>query len=641
MQMVVNPLDRLREQRAQRLLVLLQDDLRAQMRQEDDDAGRRGRHDPPRTAQEKLQRKIAHLALRATRERVWNRIVVPMYQDTPINDLPKTREFWEQVDVTTWTKKQLDVACELIDLPVDGKKAELVARIQDWVHAPTIRAELEARELQEREHERVLASGRVFACGHNFQGQLGLGDRKERRFSTEIERLRGEHITHVVSGFDADFAFAIAEDGRVFGWGGGGKSLIDRGSEGGAKQPHHTEGKHFSFQGHQVGNQFVKRDGDQATCFLLPHLVPALTGKSVSSIACARSDGHIALTTLDDRCFLWGRGDHGELGIDVGDATAVALAAEMLPVPVNSFNTPGGVAKIRQVSVGNSHTAVVTDTGDLFTWGACWNGQLGLGVTKRKGIRDHRRQLFFPSPTPVEAFAKLRITKVSCGAVHTAAISSDGHLYTFGCGDGGRLGHGNDHADVLHPELVKALDRDQVLDVACSNWHSLCLVRVRGDTCKQGQGFVFAFGHGVYGQLGLGKQKMAAIPTRIPEFVHRKLRCTRIAAASYHSCALSADGKLFTWGQNASGCLGRQPLDGVVDATEPDVVDGLSGYGVGPIISIACGHRFTLVATGPWEPLESAPQFNHNEQLNRYGKGPTNPLPVIRRRVTSHRRPPD
>lgn len=78
--MVVNPLERLREQQAQRLLTLLQDDLRAQIRQENDDAGRRGRHDPPRSAQEKLQRKIAHLALPATRERVWNRIVVPEFQ---------------------------------------------------------------------------------------------------------------------------------------------------------------------------------------------------------------------------------------------------------------------------------------------------------------------------------------------------------------------------------------------------------------------------------------------------------------------------------------------------------------------------------------------------------------------------------
>ena len=35
----------------------------------------------------------------------------------------------------------------------------------------------------------------------------------------------------------------------------------------------------------------------------------------------------------------------------------------------------------------------------------------------------------------------IKMAKIICGAIHTAIISRDGVLYTFGCGSDGRLGH--------------------------------------------------------------------------------------------------------------------------------------------------------------------------------------------------------
>lgn len=48
----------------------------------------------------------------------------------------------------------------------------------------------------------------------------------------------------------------------------------------------------------------------------------------------------------------------------------------------------------------------------------------------------------------------------------------------------------------------------------------------------------------------------------------------------------------------------------------------LMDFGVGPIISIAAGDRFTVFATGPWEPKQEQERahFEFQEKLNRHSK---------------------
>ncbi|TYZ68599.1 hypothetical protein PybrP1_005497 [[Pythium] brassicae (nom. inval.)] len=574
---MANALARIQEQRAQRLLDALQSDLRAQMRVDASDGV--DRHE---NARARLKRRLERLADPTTRERVWSSTRAPEFEGRDVRALPKNRAFWAQVsDLPRWSKSALDAACQLLDLDggPGGKKQELVARIQDWVHEPELRARRREQAQRERERDAVLASGRVFAFGNNFNGELGLGHRRGCDYPTEIEALRGCRVTQVISGFDANFAFALSADGRVFAWGGGGSALFD------------------------------------------------------ASLVCARTGGHVGFSTDSGRCFMWGRGDFGELGVDtqqrrelsslknndVGDAKKKKNKVGP-PVLVESLRN----RQVARLSVGNCHSAAVTTDGALYTWGGCWSGQLGLGESKRAGVKDRRQQLFFPAPTIVEALhCKHEITRVSCGAVHTAVVSSAGQLFTFGCGDGGRLGLGASTGDSPHPQLVVALERDVVVDVCCANWHSLCLNRDDDGDLLRG-GYVYAFGSGLHGQLGLGKQKVAALPTRVPDLYHRKVRCQAIAAASHHSIALSCERELFTWGRNSSGCLGRVVADGAPGAADPDVIErsATADFGVGPIVSIAAGDRFTLFATGPWEPRQEPEKgpFQFQEKLNRHSK---------------------
>jgi alpha-tubulin suppressor-like RCC1 family protein len=77
---------------------------------------------------------------------------------------------------------------------------------------------------------------------------------------------------------------------------------------------------------------------------------------------------------------------------------------------------------VKQVSCGRFHTACVTESGALYTWGRGANGQLGHG-----DVSDQ------PTPKRVETGIKDKVmVKVACGENHSAAVDSAGAIYTTG-----------------------------------------------------------------------------------------------------------------------------------------------------------------------------------------------------------------
>ena len=56
----------------------------------------------------------------------------------------------------------------------------------------------------------------------------------------------------------------------------------------------------------------------------------------------------------------------------------------------------------------------------------------------------------------IESLKTKRIRDIACGSAHSAAITSQGELYTWGLGEFGRLGHG-DNNTLLKPKLVQKL----------------------------------------------------------------------------------------------------------------------------------------------------------------------------------------
>uniref|UniRef100_A0A3B4BK06 Uncharacterized protein n=1 Tax=Periophthalmus magnuspinnatus TaxID=409849 RepID=A0A3B4BK06_9GOBI len=102
----------------------------------------------------------------------------------------------------------------------------------------------------------------------------------------------------------------------------------------------------------------------------------------------------------------------------------------------------GGALSWLVTSCGSDgHSMALTETGEVFSWGDGDFGKLGHGNNERQ-----RR------PKQIEA---LQGEELSCGFRHSAVVTADGKLFTFGSGESGRLGLRSTSNKML-PERCKA-----------------------------------------------------------------------------------------------------------------------------------------------------------------------------------------
>ncbi len=65
----------------------------------------------------------------------------------------------------------------------------------------------------------------------------------------------------------------------------------------------------------------------------------------------------------------------------------------------------------------------------MYTWGRGDNGQLGIGQSINEKIAS---SLGVFEPRLVEALVDQKVIHLACGAFHSAAVTDDGYVYTWG-----------------------------------------------------------------------------------------------------------------------------------------------------------------------------------------------------------------
>ncbi|XP_018559610.2 LOW QUALITY PROTEIN: probable E3 ubiquitin-protein ligase HERC4 [Lates calcarifer] len=210
-----------------------------------------------------------------------------------------------------------------------------------------------------------------------------------------------------------------------------------------------------------------------------PRPLEALSYIPVCQVACGSQ--HSVALTKDGQVYTWGLDSRGQLGL------GKRRPGVSSPQHLQSLSaTP-----LVQISAGGEQSFALSVSGGVFSWGRNDCGQLGLGDTTDRH-----------TPTPVPCLNMKKTIHISCGRDHTAILTKDGAVFTFGSGQYGQLGH-NSFTDELCPRLVAEFFGAKVTKIACGQHHTLVLT----DSKR-----VYSFGCGEQGQLGHGDESHPSVP---------------------------------------------------------------------------------------------------------------------------------
>lgn len=224
------------------------------------------------------------------------------------------------------------------------------------------------------------------------------------------------------------------------------------------------------------------------------------------------------------------------------------------------------LGNVVSASFGSSHCAAIDDLGSLYVWGSSTSGKLGLG----HGLTDSL-EFYIASPRPLRLPIKGAngiVRKVSCGSNHSACISSQGQLYVWGSGVGGKLGVGHEMLMEQHtPRLVKSLLHESIADVSCGGLQTLASTAISTNMNAKGRKEVAGgrlYCAGPYSCLGNYCPEFTHVPLQVAgadnsSLANKIIRIRQMSAGHCHQAVVSTTNELYCWGRNDNGCCGQDP----------------------------------------------------------------------------------
>jgi alpha-tubulin suppressor-like RCC1 family protein len=227
-------------------------------------------------------------------------------------------------------------------------------------------------------------------------------------------------------------------------------------------------------------------------------------------------------------------------------------------------NTPvttfAGGTNWKQVSCGQLHTAAIKTDGTLWTWGFNSSGQLGINDTTNRS-------------TPVTTFTGGTNWKsVAGGSNTTVAIKTDGTLWGWGQNSSAQLGD-NTATDRSTP-VTTFTGGTNWKQVSCG---SAIVAAIKTD------GTLWVWGTNSFGQSGINNTT-SPICTPVTTFVGGT-NWKQVSCGQDYTTAIKTDGTLWTWGRNIYGQLGIN-------------VAGTTTGRTTPVTTFAGGTNWKQVASG-------------------------------------------
>ena len=411
----------------------------------------------------------------------------------------------------------------------------------------------------------LFPSGRCFTFGHGRWGQLGHDNREDQLVPTLVVALLGQKVAEVACG--GRHTLFRTHGGKVFATGcgangqlgvlhsssGGGGGGGSRGGSPTGSRPGAME--HGAAGGMAGGGAF---GGGAGASWALDNLSAGSSGGGGGFGSFGGSGGS------------GGFGGGGGGGI-VGEAVGVnagVLPVEKLkdveaPRAMRRYGAGGQQSKALAVGAGASHSVVVDDSKELFTMGY-GDRRLGGAGAERGAGRITRLLL-----------KRTAVSSVACGGGHTVIVATTGEVFTYGAGGQGQLGHGTT-SDLASAKIVLALQGRKVAAAAAGGAHTLCVTSSgecmsfgsnhfgQLGQPKSGGGPRSSAAAGQTGLAGAGTRRQGSERLLTPTVIDAlaAYRVVKVAAGEEHSVVLTAmtlnrEGRVITFGRPEHGQLGR------------------------------------------------------------------------------------
>lgn len=353
-----------------------------------------------------------------------------------------------------------------------------------------------------RYHTLLVSGSSVYSCGSSLCGVLGHGSETTQCVAfTRISFPSLAQVTQVSASHN--HAAFVMQTGEVF-----------------------TCGDNSSFCcGHGDTNRPIFR----------PRLVETLKGVPCKQVAAGSS--FTVFLTSQGNVYTCGTNSHGQLGHGDTLDRPTPKVVELLESVVH-------------IAAGPSYVLSITEDGIVHSFGSGTNFCLGHG--------EQQNEL---RPRAIQSLKKkgLHIVRVSAGDEHVVALDSRGHVYTWGKGYCGALGHG-DEIDKIVPEPLLCLKKNLIVQVCASKRKTFVLTD---------SGILYGFGWMGFGSLGFpdrGASDKILSPRVLGSL---KGHCiSQVSTGLYHTVAVTKRGRIFGFGDNERAQLGHDSLRQCLQPTE-------------------------------------------------------------------------
>ena len=297
------------------------------------------------------------------------------------------------------------------------------------------------------------STGKVFSCGYNAYGQLGLNDTNDRNTPTQLGKT--DFASIVVAGTRYTSVFGIDTNNNLFSWGyntsgelGLGNttdtlvpvqvnlpagvaqvsSTKDDSAVAGVQTGGHTiikliDGRVYTFGRGNEGQLGL----NTTTSFSSPQQVPSLGNTNQTVHAFGGHDGFSVVVKTDGSIRVFGANTYGQLGLN-------SITDVLSPTEPSGTSGRGGLRKLNAVGTGGySALVLLYNNGDVLVAGNNSNGRLGVGTTANEDT-------FVVVP-----FQNAKIVDFVSIGINTEAgigfLSDDGVYYQTGYSGGSQLGY--------------------------------------------------------------------------------------------------------------------------------------------------------------------------------------------------------